>query len=302
MLGDSSIHSCEPTLAQPEHGAMYQTARFTEPNGFTGGIEGPACDRHGNLYAVNYEKHGTVGKITPEGVGSIFVELPDGSVGNGIRFGPDGYMYIADYTKHNILRVDMNSKLIGVHAHEPAMHQPNDIAVMRYGTLFASDPDWATSTGQIWQIDLNGVVRLLESGMGTANGIEVGPDEDRLYVNESVQRRVWVYDLPRGGVPCNKRLLIEFPDFGLDGMRCDVQGNLYVTRHGKGSVIKLSPQGDVLKEVQLAGKDPTNVTFGGPDGRTCYVTVADKGNVEHFRVDEPGRCWSLLHPSKPKQL
>ena len=67
-------------------------------------IEGPAIDAKGNLYAVNFAKLGTIGIVTPTGEASIYVELPEGSVGNGIRFDKKGYMYIADYTMHNILR------------------------------------------------------------------------------------------------------------------------------------------------------------------------------------------------------
>ena len=79
----------------------------------------------------------------------------------------------------------------------------------------------------------------------------------------------------------------------MDGMRCDVEGNLYVTRHGKGTVAKLSPAGDVLLEVELTGKLPSNIAFGGPDGCTAYVMLQDEGNVETFRVDAPGREWQL---------
>ena len=51
--------------------------------------------------------------------------------------------------------------------------------------------------------------------------------------------------------------------------------------------------GEVLLEVRLTGTKPSNIAFGGPDGRTCYVTVADHGNVETFRADRPGRSWQL---------
>ena len=119
--------------------------------------------------------------------------------------------------------------------------------------------------------------------MGTTNGIEVSPDEKALYVNESAQRNIWAYDLSPEGEVSNKRLLIQFPDFGMDGIRCDIEGNLYVTRHGKGTIAKLSPAGEVLLEVPLTGKLCSNIAFGGPDGRTCYVTMADRGNVEVFR-------------------
>ena len=272
---------------------LFVAQEFTHVNGFTSGIEGPACDTTGNLYAVNYERQHTIGKVTPEGDASTFVELSLGSIGNGIRFDSKGFMFIADYTNHNVLRVDMDTREISVHAHEPTMNQPNDLAIGANDILYASDPNWGASTGQIWRVDTDGTVTLLEADMGTTNGIEVSPDETVLYVNESVQRNVWAYDLSPEGDISNKRLLIQFPDFNMDGMRCDVEGNLYITRHGKGTVAKLSPAGEVLLEVQLTGKLCTNIAFGGPDGRTCYVTMADRGNVEVFRSDTPGRSWQL---------
>ena len=273
---------------------LFVAQEFTPLNGFTSGIEGPACDAAGNLYAVNYARQHTIGKVTPEGTASVFVELPTGSIGNGIRFNSEGFMFIADYTNHNVLKVDMTTREISVHAHEPTMNQPNDLAIGANDMLYASDPNWGASTGQIWRVDTDGKVTLLEADMGTTNGIEVSPDEKVLYVNESAQRNVWAYDLAPGGEISNKRLLIQFPDFNMDGMRCDIEGNLYITRHGKGMVAKLSPAGEVLLEVQLTGKLCTNIAFGGPDGRTCYVTMADRGNVEVFRADLPGRSWQLF--------
>lgn len=273
---------------------LYKSTVFTPGQGFTKGIEGPAVDHNGVLYAVNFEKQGTIGRVTPDGQGSIFVELSDGSIGNGIRFHKDGSMFIADYKNHNILHVNMESKQVRVFAHESKMNQPNDIAIDDKNRLYASDPNWGSSTGNIWRIDADGKVVLLEANMGTTNGIEVSPDNKTLYVNESVQRKVWAYNLDASGNISNKRLLIEFPDFGMDGMRCDAKGNLYITRHGKGTIAKISPSGKVLKEITLNGKMPSNLAFGGRDGRTVYVTLQDNGDVEKFRVEEAGREWKML--------
>jgi len=283
----------------------YQARQFTPVNSFTDGVEGPACDRHGNLYAVNYERQHTIGKVTPKGECSVFLELPNGSIGNGIRFDSYDDMFIADYTNHNVLRVVMNAAnrastleqrnaTISVYAHEATMHQPNDICIAANDTIFASDPNWADSVGQMWRADRRGRMSLLETDMGTTNGIEISPDERTFYVNETVQRNIWAYDLSADGEISNKRLLHQFADFGMDGMRCDIDGNLYVTRWGKGTVAKVSPQGEVLLEVELAGKNCTNIAFGGPDGCTCYITVADRGNIETFRVERPGRSWQLF--------
>ncbi|MEP6594749.1 MAG: SMP-30/gluconolactonase/LRE family protein [Ginsengibacter sp.] len=283
--------SCSPTKKANGSEESYKSSDFTAVNSFTSGAEGPAVDRDGNLYAVNYSKEGTIGKVTPTGEGSIFIELPNGSVGNGIRFNSKGDMLIADYTNHNILKVDMATKQLSVFAHDSTMNQPNDIAIDSEDGLYASDPNWKANTGRIWRIDTNGKMSILEDNMGTTNGIEVSPDGNKLYVNESVQRKVWAYDLSDNGTISNKRLLIDFPDFGMDGMRCDIDGNLYIARHGKGVIAKVSPAGKLLREIKLSGTKPSNVAFGGPDGRTVYITLQDRGNIESFRVEAPGREW-----------
>lgn len=268
---------------------------LTIPHGFTARIEGPSCDKKGNIYAVNFERTGTIGKVTPNGNSSVFMELPTGSIGNGTRIDRNGTLFVTDYKKHNIFAVNIETKELRVFAHNPAMNQPNDLAITAQGVLFASDSNWTESTGQLWRINKNGATDLLETNMGTTNGIEVSPDDKKLYVNESVQRKIWVYDLSSKYELSNKRLFIEFTDFELDGMRCDMAGNLFITRPGKGVVAKISPDGHLLSEIQLTGKNCTNLTFGGPDGKTCYVTVADTGNIQMFQTDVPGRCWSLLH-------
>ena len=279
------------TVAQEKKLSQQYIARiFTSENQFTSGVEGPAVDKSGILYAVNFDHQGTIGQVTSKGIASLFVELPEGSIGNGIRFNSRGDMFIADYKKHNILKVDMATKKISVFAHESDMTQPNDIAIDGKDRIYASDPNFKANKGRIWRIE-EGKVTLLDSLAGATNGIEVSPGDDILYVNASP--KVWIYDLSPEGEIGNKRLLIEFPDFVMDGMRCDVDGNLYITRFGKGTVVKVSPEGKVLEEVKLAGKRPTNVAFGGEDGCTVYVTLQDKGNIEYFRVDAPGRAWEM---------
>ena len=108
---------------------LYKSSVLTPVNSFTTGVEGPAVDKAGTVYAVNFARQGTIGQLTPEGDARVFIELPDGSIGNGIRFDSRGNMLIADYTNHNILKVDMKTKKLSVLAHESLMNQPNDIAI-----------------------------------------------------------------------------------------------------------------------------------------------------------------------------
>lgn len=280
---------------QTSSNELFKSSILTPVNSSTIGVEGPAVDKGGTVYYVNFEHQGTIGQISPEGAASIFIELPEGSIGNGIRFDSRGNMLIADYTNHNILKVYMATKKISVFAHESKMNQPNDIAIDTKDRLYASDPDWKKGTGRIWRIDTDGKFTILDS-LGTANGIEVSPNEKTLYVNAS--RKLWAYDLSPKGDVSNKRLLIEFPDFGMDGMRCDINGNLYIARFGKGMVAKVSPDGKVIKEIPLVGKRPTNVAFGGKDGCTVFVTLQDQGNLESFRADIPGREWKMQRKIK----
>jgi sugar lactone lactonase YvrE len=259
---------------------------------FSDGIEGPACDREGNIYCVSFREARNVARVTPDGRAELFVALPEKSAGNGIRFDRAGMMFVADYTAHNLMRVDMKTRAVTVFAHNDAMNQPNDLAIATDGTLYASDPNWKNGTGQLWRIAPDGTTHREAAGMGTTNGIEVSPDGRTLYVNESVQRNVWAFSIATDRSLKDKRLLKQFGDHGFDGMRCDVDGNLYITRHGKGTVVKLSPQGDVLREIDVLGPHPTNICFGGKDGRTAYVTEAKMRRLVQFRVDQPGLEWA----------
>ena len=272
---------------------LFKATPLTKPGEFTKGIEGPACDKAGNVFAVNFKEQGTIGRVSPDGKGEVFLTLPEGSTGNGIRFDKKGNMFIADYPKHNVLRVDAKTKKLTVFAHEPRMNQPNDLAIDAKGNLYASDPSWAKVTGQLWRISKKGKVLLLADDMGTTNGIEVSPDGKTLYVNESRQQNIWAFSIKKNGSVEKKRLLKKFEAHGFDGMRCDAKGNLYVTRHGKGTVVILSPEGKILREVDVLGAKPSNLCFGGPDGRTVYVTEVEHTRIVQFRVEHPGLSWTL---------
>ncbi len=274
---------------QPGKTALFIAEDHTKENLFTTNIEGPAFDRKGNLYVVNFLKDGTIGLVKPNGNVELFITLPEGSTANAIQFDSKGAMFLADFKGHNVLKADPRSKKVTVHAHRDDFNQPNDLCINKKDQLFASDPNWKESTGKIWRIDPDGKVTLLQENMGTTNGIELSPDEKTLYVNESVQRKVWAFDVSDDGTVSNKRLFAEFPDFGFDGMKCDKNGNLYITRYGKGTIVVLSPKGEQIREVVLKGKKCSNLVFGGKDGKTVFVTLQDRKGMEKFRNDVAGK-------------
>ncbi|MBI3218046.1 MAG: SMP-30/gluconolactonase/LRE family protein [Bacteroidetes bacterium] len=268
--------------------SLYISKDFTKPNLFSSNIEGPAFDKNGNLFVVNYEKDGTVGLVKPNGEAELFLTLPAGSTANSIQFNQAGSMFLADFTGHQVLRVDMKTKTVTVYAHD-LFNQPNDLCINKKGQLFATDPNWKESTGKLWRIDTGGKAILLLDNLGTTNGIALSPDEKTLYVNESVQRNIWSFQVDKNGSLSNKKLLIRFDDFGFDGMKCDKMGNLYATRYGKGTVVVISPEGKIIREIKLQGQNCSNLVFGSPDGKTVFVTMQDRKGIEMFRNEIPGK-------------
>lgn len=270
-------------------GELYVARPLTADHAFTEGIEGPTSDAAGNIYAVNFQEQQTIGKTDRWGVSEVFLKLPKSSTGNGIVLDSQGDLLVADYVEHKVWRVDPITREAQVFCHEPGMSQPNDLAIADDGTLYASDPNWGASTGRIWRIDREGQAEVVADSMGTTNGIEVAPGSRWLYVNESAQRKIWRFEIQEGGKLSNKKLFKEFPDHGFDGMRCDATGNLYVTRYGKGTVVVLDPQGNELREIDVLGARPSNLCFGGEDGKTVVVTDVEHGRLVRFRSETSGR-------------
>lgn len=270
----------------------YQTTDWMPEHSFTQGVEGPAVDKNGNLYAVNFGKEGTVGIVSEKNMGKTFLTLDNGSVANGIRFDLQGNMFMADYVNHNVLKYSASDNQLSIFSHHDEMYQPNDLAIMDNGILFASDPNWKDSKGRIWRITADGKATILEDNMGTTNGIEVSPDNKTLYVNESVQRKVWRYQLDQSGNISNKSLFHEFKDHGLDGMRTDQQGNLYIARYGAGEIAILSSSGVLINTIKLKGGHPTNLAFGGSGGKQVFVTMQKRATIETFDNDIAGRMFN----------
>jgi sugar lactone lactonase YvrE len=283
--------------------APFESKRLTLTGcDFPKGIEGPGVDATGALFVVNFQKQGTIGKL-PAGATQceLFVTLPTGSIGNGIRFDRDGRMYVADYKGHNIFVFEPGQNTPQVYFHDNNFHQPNDLAISTDGTLYASDPG-KTDIGRIWRITrgsdgkARGEIMTSPRTMGKTNGIDLSPDGATLYVSESVKREVWAYRIDGANLrSASTTPLIRFENkptnAELDGLRTDVDGNIFVTRPLTGTVAMVTPDGTVVRKIPLQGKNPTNLTFGGPDGKTVFVTTGEKtgGFIESFRVERPGR-------------
>ena len=290
-----------PTSADAQE-MLFISSQITRSGEYTSHIEGPAVDMAGNLYVPNFGQNGTIGKLAPgETHSQLFATLPAGSIGNGLRFDGDGRMYVADYSKHNVFVIERGESQPHVYFHSTQFNQPNDLAIAPDGTLYASDPKFPYK-GQIWRIARRpdgsgaGTVMSSERIMGATNGIDLSPDGATLYVSESDTREIWAYRLD-GNKLLDARMLKKFDALGpgglrteLDGLRTDVDGRIFVARPNAGSIAVLTPAGKPARdEIPLHGKLPSNLTFGGHDGKTVFVTQVDGRFIESFRVDRPGR-------------
>jgi len=274
---------------------LFDSVQVTPASEYTFGIEGPAADLDGNLFVVNLGKPGTIGRLPAGGAASeLFTALPEGSVGNAIRFDRSGTMFIADYKKHNIFTIAKGASEPAIWFHADEMNQPNDITIARDGTIYASDPNWKGREGHIWRIAkaadgvVQGQVMSAPRAMGTTNGIDLSSDGKTLYVGESSSGQIWSYAIS-GNELASAKLVKAFQPDTIDGLRTDVAGRLYVARILKGTIALLKPNGAVEREIVLKGKEPTNLAFGGSDGKTVFVTQRQGGFIESFRTDQEGR-------------
>jgi len=279
--------------------ALFQSRQIAPSGEYTFGIEGPAVDAAGNLYVVNFQKAGTIGRLKPNASASeLFLTLPEGSIGNSIRFARDGQMFIADYKKHNIFVVAPGSTALATYFHSDQFNQPNDMTIADNGTIYASDPNWKRRDGRVWKISratdgaVSGEVMTSPRAMTTTNGLDLSPDGRTLYVGESETREIWAYRI-EGATLAAPRLVKKFDGQDIDGIRSDIDGRLFVTRMLKGTVVILDPSGRQERELPLTAAEPSNLAFGGADGRTVYVTQRKGGYIESFVADRPGREFCL---------
>ena len=290
-----------PAIAEPP---LFVSARLTPIGEYSGAIEGPAVGPSGDLFVMGLKSAGAggafaIGRIPAGSIRSeLFAKLQDGSRGSGARFGSDGRLYVTDYRKHRILVFEHGQRTPQVYV-EGAFLQPNDLAIAADGTLYASDPDFRHTRGQavgsVWRIVRQPDGRALARRMVVEgerlwrpNGIDLSPDGNTLYVSEADLRQVLAFRID-GDALRDRKVLQVFAAGELDGLRTDGRGRIYVARLTQGKIAMIEPDGTLIREVPTTDREPTNLSFGGPDGRTVYVTQKRGGFIESFRADFPGR-------------
>lgn len=126
-----------------------------------------------------------------------------------------------------------------------------------------------------------------------ANGIGISPDQKTLYVSETVGNCILKFDVNRDGTLGNRSnfalLNLLTPNkanswwLGPDSMKIDAKGNMYVAQWFGGKILKISPDGKLIRRFEIAAGDgTTNVAFG-PGEKDLYVTVVKDPNDPRAR-------------------
>jgi gluconolactonase len=296
-----SLAALPASAQQPEIAA---TIAFTE---------GPTVDRDGNVFFTDIVNQ-RIMKLGTDGLVSVYRE--NSNAANGLVIDQQGRLIACEGAaferpgvkvtgKPQVTRTDLKTGKIEVLAdgyEGKPLVGPNDVTIDGQGRLYFTDMPGAG----VYRIDPTGkVTRLLAAPeIERPNGIQISPDDKKLYLVEANQSRggarmIRSYDLQPDGSVRGMRVHYNFsPGRSADGMSIDTQGNLYAsaglnqlrgtseTLDTKCGVHVISPDGKLLKFIPIPEDLITNNAFGGPDMKTLYVTAGK--TLYKLRVEVAG--------------
>ncbi|MGB3618627.1 MAG: SMP-30/gluconolactonase/LRE family protein [Catalinimonas sp.] len=218
----------------------------------------------------------------------VFVEPSRNS--NGLAYDADGRLLLCEHDGRVVSRrrADGTREVLADRWRGQRFNSPNDLVLHPTGAIFFTDPPWGLKKTDddpakelpfngVFRLDPDGSVTLVDSTLHRPNGIAVSPDGRRLYVGESNRDRevFWMsYPLDEAGrAGRGERLYtadVSAEAGSADGLKVDERGNVWAT--GPGGVWVISPDGAPLGVVRFP-ELPANCAWGGPDGRTLYVTA-----------------------------
>jgi len=265
--------------------------------------EGPVWDEKGGFLYVSDEDQNRVARVYPDGRVETVLSIgdPDGATFDQrhrlietasvlramIRVAPDG--------KYDVLADRYDGK---------KLNSPNDVVLGPDGALYFTDPTLDLVKGEkqelpyqgIFRMEDTGALKLLATDMAVPNGIAFSPDGRLLYVNDTRSREIRVYDFIDGELKNGRLFAKEGPGRGgPDGMKVDVQGNLWVT--GPAGVWVFDPRGVHLGRIALM-EQAANFAWGDADFSTLYfcgrssiyrLKMKVKGFVPYVAYAKPPR-------------
>jgi gluconolactonase len=161
-------------------------------------------------------------------------------------------------------------------ATDTSWNYPNDICQRKQGDIYFTCPNWENLTEGVFRIDTAGVVTKIISNMAKPNGIETSIDGTKLYISSSADMNWRVFPINADGTIGTGSVFFKPSTSNTnvpDGMTIDELGNLYFA--GMGGVWIVSPAGTQLDFVSIP-ETCSNVTFGGTDYTTLYMTCQNK--------------------------
>jgi len=246
--------------------------------GFT---EGPVWDKSDFLW------------VSDEELNKIFRVYPDGHREEMLALGdPDGSTYDHDHRLINtasvlraIIRLSKDGKSYTVLTGDyegKKFNSPNDVVLGPDGALYFTDPTLDLPKGEkqeipfqgVYRLDAKGKVTLLTKDLTQPNGLAFSPDGKHLYIDDSEQKNIRVYDFHSDGTISNGRIFGSEDDGTKDGVpdgiRVDKKGNLFVV--GPRGIWVWSPSGIHLGTIEVP-EQPANLAWGGADNATLYITA-----------------------------
>ena len=259
--------------------------------------EGPLWHPDGFFYFVDLRVN-RLHKIVP-GQAAELVRENTGE-GNGTTFDLQGRLIMCEGGNRRLSRMDPDGMVeVLVDRYEGRrFNRPNDVVCKSDGSIFFTDPGLRIPLDQR-ELPHAGVYRLAPDGALTLvadceypNGLAFSPDERILYVaNSRWAAYIHALELNDDGTLRRRRIFADMssdePDGVPDGMKVDVEGNVYCT--GPGGVWVFAPDGRHLGTIRPP-EVPANLAFGGPDRRTLFFTA--RTSLYSTRVKVPG----VAHP------
>lgn len=257
-----------------------------EASGFQS-LEGPVwiVDETGNgtLYFSD-QGDNELWTWTESGGATIFRNYGNFKV-NGNAVDNEGRLITCESGNRQLTRTELNGSITVLADRDPNeinLNEPNDVVVKSDGTIWFTTPSWSQS-----ELDRQYVLRLdpslpendpdrlriMVSNVDKPNGLVFSPDESILYLADNGANRVRRYEVGENGTLTPMSHLVTGLDRWPDGLEVDPWGNVFVAVHS-GSMRGIniySPEGDFLLRIPLQA-ETTNMTWGGVDGRTLFIT------------------------------
>lgn len=242
--------------------------------------EGPTANARGDVYFTD-QPNDRILCWSIEGKLSTFMQPAGRS--NGMMFDAEGRLIACADEKNELWSIAPDGKkTIILNDHDGRrLNGPNDVWVHPSGALYFTDPYYQRKwwKHKIPPQSVQGVYRLGPERTGPAkrvidslqqpNGIIGTPDGRTLYVADIKARNTWRYSIQPDGSLADGRVHCAM---GSDGMTLDERGNVYLT--GKTGVVVFAPDGSELKRIDVAEPWTANVSFGGADRKTLFITAS----------------------------